>query len=167
MGRRVPRRGHAGYHRVFAETVPRPTPAASAGDTGVPRAGSGIARRQRASHAPRFVCLMERSPPVNRHRRYFWLGPLIALALAGAACGSPAPEPTAAPPPTDRPTATNAPPTKTPVPKDTATPSPEDLLPLLSDLYPHPSGAFAIGMPEGWDVSDSANMMYAESPDGS
>ncbi len=96
-----------------------------------------------------------------------WLGAILVVATL--ACGSLGAEPTALPPtatsqPTATPappTATPAPPTETPTPEDTATPTFEELLPLSPKAYEHPSQAFTISLPEGWEAVEYSNSMYA------
>ncbi len=91
---------------------------------------------------------------------------VVTLSLAALACGAPTVEPTATPlpRPTQRPAATNtsaAPaPTARPTAKATTASNEFDLVP-----YDHPSGAFSVGLPDGWEQEESDSRVLVTSPD--
>jgi len=101
-----------------------------------------------------------------------WLTLPVALALATLACGvggssnppteTPSPvQETAAPKP--KPTVTKAAPKPTQAAQETrAAPAP---LSLSDKPYDHPSGAFSITLPDGWDVEERDDGLFTSSPD--
>jgi hypothetical protein len=99
------------------------------------------------------------------------------LALAALACGGSV-EPTATPlpRPTQRPVATFTPiataddpdPTERPTaePEASSTPNVQNTAFTLSEeAYAHPSGAFTIRLPEGWENDEKDNSIFVTSPD--
>jgi hypothetical protein len=110
---------------------------------------------------------------------------LLVLALAALACGGGGVEPTATrqPRPTQPPQATateveeeptdELEPTDEPEPDPTDEPEPdptEDLggdinFTLSAEPYTHPSGAFSLTLPEGWEIDERDNSIFVVSPD--
>jgi hypothetical protein len=102
---------------------------------------------------------------------------LAALALAALACGGSV-EPTATPlpRPTQRPVNTSTPvataddpdPTRAPTdaPEPSATPGSQNVAFTLNpEPYAHPSGAFTLQLPEGWEIDEKDNSVFVTSPD--
>ena len=111
---------------------------------------------------------------------------LLALALAALACGGGSVEPTATrqPRPTQRPEATEVveeDPTEEPEPTDEPEPT-EEVEPtdepapteeiiteapftLAAEPYVHPSDAFSIQLPEGWEIDELDNSIFVTAPD--
>jgi hypothetical protein len=105
---------------------------------------------------------------------------LVALACTCGNVGAADPTPTAVPLPTNPPPATKPPvelPTEAPATKPPIGNATEDpngtiidngggAITLSSGQYTHPSGAFAITFPEGWEVTEYEHSTGATSPDG-
>lgn len=111
---------------------------------------------------------------------------LLVLALAALACGGGSVEPTATrqPRPTQPPQATEVveeDPTEAPEPTDepepteepAATDEPEPTedtgtteaaFELAAEPYTHPTGAFSIALPEGWEITERDNSVFVTSP---
>ena len=85
-------------------------------------------------------------------------GALLALTLAALACGGgPAVEPSATPfGPTAKPAATR---------KPTPANAGESPLQLAQAAYDHPSGAFSVTLPDGWEVKDRDFSVFVNAPD--
>ncbi len=110
--------------------------------------------------------------PVNRG-----LLALLALALAALACGGGNAQPTetAKPRPTQRPQATatevEAEPTDRPDPTNVPDPDPTQAtgtgsdFSVSADAYRHPSGAFSINLPVGWEIDERDSSIFLLSPD--
>jgi hypothetical protein len=95
---------------------------------------------------------------------------LVALACTCAGLGAAEPTPTPLPPPTQAPP-TKAPPTKPPIKAPTDTPEVNiggnAAITISAEPYSHPSGAFSIRLPEGWEVNERNYSVGAvESSDG-
>jgi hypothetical protein len=109
---------------------------------------------------------------------------LLVLALAALACGGGSAEPTATrqPRPTQRPQATEVvedpteepepteeeEPTEAPEPTDEPAPTEEITeapFVLADEPYVHPSGAFTVSLPDGWEVDEKDNSIFVVAPD--
>jgi hypothetical protein len=95
---------------------------------------------------------------------------VAGLTLAALACGSFGAEPTATPfaKPTKAPsaTATEEPVEPTQAPQPTKTPETQIAFTLADETYEHPSGAFAIRLPDGWDIEEFDSSVSANDPTG-
>jgi hypothetical protein len=100
---------------------------------------------------------------------------VIVLALAGLACGGEV-EPTATPlpRPTQRPAATSTSSVAEPTRRASATPDDADPNPTPANLttdvfdleaYDHPSGAFSVQLPVGWERDEKDSSVFVNSPD--
>ena len=115
---------------------------------------------------------------MNTRKFYPGLAVLLALGLAALACGGGrGAEPSATPfvkatlpvptateaEATPEPEATEAPqPTRTPRAQATSAAAP---FTLSSEAYSHPSGAFAINLPEEWEIEERDNSIFVSAPD--
>lgn len=118
---------------------------------------------------------MNASAQIGGGRR---LGALVlALALAALACGGEV-EPTATPlpRPTQRPLATATEAEVQPTRRPSATPDETDPEPTPAntntttdvfelEAYDHPSGAFSVQLPVGWEIDEKDNSVFVTSPD--
>ncbi|MCC7357997.1 MAG: hypothetical protein IT317_00870 [Anaerolineales bacterium] len=98
---------------------------------------------------------------------------ITLLVLAGLACGGEV-EPTATPlpRPTQRPQATNTSQAVEPTRRPSATPGEAEATPATTttdkfdlEAYDHPSGAFSVLLPVGWERDEKDNSIFVTSPD--